>query len=190
MNKSSVLLRARIVEARRRLRFVVASAALMLLTGCVSVPEHERLAQPAPEFSPLAFFSGRTVGEGTLDILLKPGRTPLHVAGEGRIESDGALVLVQRVRRGGEDAPPTLRRWRIEAGGGGNYRGTLSDAESPVVGEVRGNRLHLRFVADGGVDVEQWLYLQPGAKVALNRMVVRKFGLPVAAVEETIRKAD
>ena len=54
-----------------------------------------------------------------------------------------------------------------------------------------GNRLHLRFTTtDGGLDAEQWLYLQPGGRVALNRMVLRKFGLPVATLDETIRKVD
>ena len=40
----------------------------------------------------------------------------------------------------------------------------------------------------GGLHAQQWFYLQPGGQVALNRMVVTKFGLPVASLDETIRR--
>jgi Protein of unknown function (DUF3833) len=74
--------------------------------------------------------------------------------------------------------------------GGGRYGGTLSDAEGPLVAQITGNCLHLRYSAKGHLSVEQWLYLQPGGKVALNRMVVRKFGIRVARLDETIRRVD
>ena len=53
---------------------------------------------------------------------------------------------------------------------------------------MRGNRLHLAYKMKNGMGVEQWIYLQPGGQVALNRMRVTKFGVPVATLEETIRK--
>ena len=40
----------------------------------------------------------------------------------------------------------------------------------------------------GGLHAQQWLYLQPGGQVARNRMVVTKFGVPVASLDETITK--
>lgn len=158
------------------------------LAACVTPPEHAGLAQAQPEFSPSAFFTGRTVGEGTLRVLIA-GTSHTHVVGHGQVEPDGTLVLVQRIERG--DEPPQTRTWHIrQAGDAQHYTGTLSTAEGPVTGEVEANRLHLRFIADGGLDTEQWLYLQPGSQVALNRMVVRKFGLQVAVLEETIRKEE
>ncbi|MEO7242252.1 MAG: DUF3833 family protein [Variovorax sp.] len=161
--------------------------AVLPLTACVSTPEHATLAEPAPLFSPAAFFSGNTTGEASLKVIFK-GSTPVHVMGQGRVEPDGTLVLVQRVTEG--DNAPTTRTWRIRSAGDNRYTGSLTDAEGPIEGDVNGNRLHLRFTAKGGLGTEQWLYLQAGGQVALNRMVVRKFGVPVASLEETIRRAQ
>ncbi|MEO8250547.1 MAG: DUF3833 family protein [Burkholderiales bacterium] len=167
------------------MRTMLLSCLALPLAACIVTPEHADLARAEPVFSPAGFFSGRTHGQATLKILLS-GSTPVQVVGEGTVEPDGTLVLVQRIERGSES--PATRTWRIHPAGDGRYGGTLTSAEGPVTGDVSGNRLHLRFTAEGGLDTEQWLYLQPGGQVALNRMVVRKFGLPVAALEETIGK--
>lgn len=155
------------------------------LAACVSIPRHVDLARPGPIFSPGAFFSGRTEGKATLRIAVK-GTAPVRVEGDGHVEPDGTLVLVQRVRQG--DKPPTTRTWHIRSAGPGRYTGTLTDATGPIAGDVTGNLLHLRFTMKGGLDTEQWLYLQPGEQVALNRMVVRKFGVAIASLSETITK--
>ncbi len=175
-------------SAQRLLGKLLPFAFTLSLAACVALPEHVKLARAQPEFSPNAFFSGRTVGEGTLKVLIA-GTSHTHVVGQGHVEPNGTLVLVQRIERG--DELPQTRTWRIrQAGDAQHYTGTLSTAEGPVTGEVDANRLHLRFVGDGGLDTEQWLYLQPGGQVALNRMVVHKFGLTVAVLDETIRKED
>lgn len=56
-----------------------------------------------------------------------------------------------------------------------------------MTGEVTGNLLHLAFSMKGGLRAQQWLYLQPGGQVSRNRMLITKFGLPVASLDETIR---
>ena len=178
----------------RRLSGITVGVALfgLALAGCVTTPEHIDLARSAPVFSPNEFFAGASTGEGDLRILLS-GASQTHVTSRGEVAPDGTLVLVQQVQRG--SGPPTTRTWRLHAVGpaaGGRYAGSLTSAEGPVSGEVEGNRLHLRFTAKsalGGLDTEQWLYLQPGGREALNRMVVRKFGIPVASLRETIRKS-
>ena len=40
----------------------------------------------------------------------------------------------------------------------------------------------------GGLKAEQWLYLKRGGQVAENVMVIRKFGIPVARLTETITR--
>ena len=157
------------------------------LAACVSTPTHRALAEPAPVFSPQAFFAGRTIGKGTLKIDIS-GSKPTNVVGDGHVEPDGTLVLVQRVAEGTK--PVRTRTWHIRPAGEGHFSGTLSDAKGPISADVRGNRLHIRFTAKGGLDIEQWLYLQPGGQVAVNRMVVRKFGIPVASLDETITKQN
>ena len=174
--------------ARRLIGKLLVLAFALSLAACVALPEHAELARAQPGFLPNAFFSGRTVGEGTLKVLLA-GTSHTHVVGQGHVEPDGTLVLVQRIERG--DEPVQTRTWHLRrAEEPQHYTGTLSTAEGLVTGDVEANRLHLRFVADGGLDTEQWLYLQPGGRVALNKMEVRKFGLLLAVLEETIRKED
>ncbi len=112
----------------------------------------------------------------------------VRVEGRGRIEGD-VIVLDQVVRRGRRAAE--TRQWRLRHEGAGRYSGTLSDAAGPVVGQAEGNVLHLRFAMKGGVRADQWLTLQttPGAQGGArveNVMIMRKFGLPVARLDEVI----
>jgi hypothetical protein len=96
-------------------------------------------------------------------------------------------VLDQKVQREGH--PVETRQWRIHKQRDGRFGGTLSDAKGPITAEVNGNCLHLKYViAKGSYGAEQYVYLQPGGRIAINRMIIRKFGLTVATVEETIRK--
>ena len=163
----------------------VALLASLALAACVSAPPDARLEAPAPAFDAVRFFDGRTRGEGELKTALSRARA-VHVAGSGHVEADGTLVLDQSVAR--EGAKPERREWRIRPDGHGRYTGTLSDAAGTVTGETVGNRLHLAFPMKGGLRAEQWLYLQPDGQTAINRMTIRKFGVPVAALRETIRR--
>ena len=161
--------------------------ALLALAACVSAPPRPALDAPAPAFVPERFFAGPTHGDGHLRILLG-GSHQVQVEGRGHSEADGTLVLDQTVRR--DAAKPSTRQWRIHMTRPGHYAGTLSDARGRVTGDVQGNRLRLAFTGKDGFAVEQYLYLQPGGQVALNRMTVRKFGVPVAALTETITRRD
>lgn len=164
-----------------------ACLAPVLLAACGAAGPDEALQSAAPVFDPSVFFAGRTAGQGTVNVILR-AKEPLRVEGAGRVEGDGTLVLDQIVRRGAR--PPERRQWRFRRLGPGSYGGTLSDATGPVRAEVSGNRLHLRYPMKGGVQAEQWLYLQRDGRTALNRMSIRKFGMAVAHIDETIRKLD
>ena len=159
--------------------------AVSTLPGCVGTPAHQDLFEAAPKFSPAEFFAGETVGEGTLKIVFK-GARHTHVVGHGHVEAGGVVVLTQDVKEG--DKPVRTRTWRIRPAGTNRFTGTLSDAKGPIAASVSGNRLNIVYKMKGGLDVEQWLYLQTGKTTALNRMVVKKFGIPVASLRETIVK--
>ncbi len=136
-------------------------------------------------FDALAFFEGHSEGVGTLDKMV--GKTEqMRVSSEGTRLADGSLRLVQRVTQGARRE--RKRTWIIRETAPGRYAGTLTDAAGPVRGESDGNRLHLAYVMKGGFMVHQWLYLQPGGRVAQNRMRVSKLGMAVARLDETIRK--
>lgn len=169
------------------MRRPVALAAALACCACVPAGRLAREQAAAPVFDPLAFFAGRTRGVGVLSVMFR-GRQRTVVDGRGRISPDGAVTLDQTVTRG--DGPPTRREWRLRRIGPGRYAGTLTDATGPVIGKVLGNRLHLAFAMRGGLHAEQWLYLQPGGRVARNRMVVKKLGLPVASLDETITRVQ
>ena len=169
----------------RAASLILALGAPLLLGGCLGQVRQPALAAPQPRFDALAFFDGHSEGIGTLDkIVGKTERT--RVSSDGERLADGSLRLVQRVTEG--DKPERRRTWIIREAAPGNYTGTLTDAAGPVTGESDGNRLHLAYKMKGGLDVNQWLYLQPGGKVAQNRMKVSKLGIAVARLDETIRK--
>jgi hypothetical protein len=146
------------------------------------------LALVAAAIDPIVFFTGRTEGEGTLSVAMQERPVTVRVRGIGRVDPDGTLVLDQRVREGSK--PVKERQWRIRQIAPGRYAGTLSDADGPVSGELVGERLHLRFKMKGGLTADQWLALDPGGNSVRNVMTVRKLGVRVATLDETIRRRD
>lgn len=136
---------------------------------------------------PIAFFEGRTVGEGRLSAMMRKTRG-VTVSSVGRVEPDGTLVVDQIV--GEEGKPPRDRSWRIRAVSPGRYEGALTDATGPVTGTLTGDRLQLDFAIKGGLTVRQSLTFTADRMTAQNRMVVRKWGMKVATLEETIRKLE
>jgi hypothetical protein len=172
------------ISARRR-HFI--PLALLLATSA-SAAAPQQATGPAPgSFDMLRFFEGRTEGAGTLSIVMRSAQT-MRVQSIGRRESDGSLTLRQTIKEGAKR--PRVREWRIRELGQGGYTGTLTDATGPVNARTEGGRLRIRYEMKGGLDVEQWLVPQPGGRSLANEMRVRKFGLVVARVEETIRKLD
>lgn len=158
--------------------------AALALPGCVAIPEHRSLAAPAPVFEPIAFFLGATVGEGQMRILRHPIRA-IRVDGVGHMEG-ATLIVDQHVQDTG--ASPKDRHWRLTPADPGHWTGTLTDAVGPVAVTATGNTLTIRYRMHGGLTVRQWVYLQPGGQMALNRMAVFKLGMPVARLAETIRR--
>lgn len=145
------------------------------------------LAAPAAAApaDPLRFFAGRTQSDGIVKVLFKKAyRT--HSSGIGRMESDGSLSLIQRVEDDGK--PPLERRWRVRAAGPGHWTAVMSQAIGPVEIDQIGERFRFRFTMPGHLGVEQWLIPLPGGDTARSTTKVRKYGLPVAATESTVRK--
>jgi hypothetical protein len=162
------------------------SLALALAATAAGAATVQPPSASSATLDPIAFFTGRSQGEGTVDTLLaKPVK--LLVESVGRIEGD-SLILDQTIREGAE--PPRNRRWIMRPVAPGRYTGTLTDAVGPVNVTVAGPRATIRYRMRGGLDVDQQLTLQAGERTLLNRLHVRKFGIKVATVEETIRKID
>lgn len=157
---------------------------LVLATACVPAPPLAPVS-PAPVFDAIAFFDGRAEGVASLKVIFKSAHS-IRVHSHGVRQPDGSLVLDQIVEEAGKK--PRKRQWRIRETSPNHYAGTLSDAASPITGETQGNRLHLHFTMKGGMDTNQWLTLSPNGQSAHNILVVRKFGLTLAVLDETITR--
>ena len=161
-----------------------AVAALVLaLAGCSS---SELPADPGAKLDPIAFFTGRSHGTATLDTLIGQPE-PVSVDSIGRVGPGGRLILDQVIRQA--DKSPRQRQWIMIPRGGGNYSGSLTDADGPVTVTVAGPRATIRYRMKNGMRVDQQLALQRDRRTLLNRLEVSRFGLRLATLQETIRKA-
>lgn len=171
---------------RRALAFALA-AGLGALTSCAKVRPVSELARSQPVFDVAGFFTGRSSGEGTLDLRFKDPE-PVRVESEGRMLVDGTLILDQIVTRGARS--PQRRRWRLRQVAPARWQGLLTEATDLVRAEVSGNQLAIRYPMKDGVRATQYLYLQPDGRTALNRMTFTLAGVKVGELNETIRKLD
>ena len=141
-------------------------------------------AQPARSFDPVVFFSGRTTGEGSLKKLFSSAQAT-HVIGRGRMEGV-VLVLDQTVTIAGEK--PRDRQWRLRAAGPGQWTGTLSDARGAVNASAAGAVLTIAYTSNDGMGIVQNVTLAADGRSARNLMKVKKFGMAVATLDETITR--
>ena len=167
-------------------RSLLAAALLPGVAGCVSaVGAPPPIAASGPVLDPIAFFAGATHGTGTLHIILSKAQAT-DVTGRGIPEGEDAITLEQDVVRG--NAAASHRTWHLHRIAAGRYEGSLTDAVGPVVAENQGSALVIRFAMRHGLQVTQRLYPQPGGRVVLNTMTVRKWGIAVARLDERIER--
>jgi len=144
-------------------------------------------AQPSPVFDPLEFFVGPSRGVGTLKVAMKPTVT-IRVESLGRHDGKGGIILDQTIREGSQ--PPRQRRWLLRPTSPTTLTGTITDTPGTIRGRLKNNQLLLNYTMKGGLKAEHVMTLRPGGRVVMNRMTIRKFGFPVAHVEEVITKSD
>ena len=135
---------------------------------------------------PLSFFTGPTHGIGTIKIIFK-GAQPIRVTSRGRPDGHGGMYLDQDVSEGGK--PSQARHWYLRPTSATTVSGSLDpDASGPVLGSLSEQTLILSYPMKGGLTASQTLILQPGGRVLLNHMIVKKLGLTVATIDERISK--
>ena len=159
------------------------AAAALALSACGTAPPPEA-SQPGEAFDPIAFFTGASHGEATLDQIFKGSRR-VSVDSIGRERKDG-LLLVQRITVAGEQ--PRTRRWLLRRTAPGQYGGALTDANGPVETQAVGRAIRIRYPMKGGLKVELWLVARPGGRSLDNRLTVTKWGFRVATLRERIDK--
>jgi hypothetical protein len=155
----------------------------LLISGCAT-----GVRLPATQdavLDPVAFFSGRSHGEGTLHQIFSSSKQ-VRVDSLGRRNGNGGLVLTQRIRQEGKE--PRTRTWTIQPSGPNRYAGTLTEAVGPVTVTVDGPRAAIGYAMKDGLQVRQQLALQADGRTILNQLTVTKWGVRVARLEETIRR--
>lgn len=167
---------------------LLCAASVLLISGCLASAPARPQALPAPEFRPELFFSGRTHGDGTLLQRLRAPKA-LQVEGLGRMEADSTFRLDQTVTF--RDGTTEKRTWHMRRLDAHTYTATLSDAAGKVSAETNGNVFHLRYLLrQPAVYMEQWIYLQPGGRVADNEATVTILGVPWVRLSERITRSD
>ena len=141
-------------------------------------------AKDTPVLDPIAYFTGETNGRGRVKVVFKAA-VPLQVESLGTREGKG-LVVDQRISEGGK--PTRQRRWIIRPGHPGQFTGSLTDAAGPVTASAWGNTMRIAYTMRNDLDVEQWLVLADDKRTIQNQMTIRKWGIPVAWVDERISK--
>ena len=143
-------------------------------------------ARPGAAVDPVAFFTGRTEGTGSLDEIASSPKA-MRCTGVGAVRASDVFVLDQILEIAGE--PTKRRQWQLRRTGPGQYSGTISDARGPVTIAVTGNRMRIGYIMkEGGMRVESVLTLASDGRSASNSTKIRKLGFVVATLNETIRK--
>ncbi|RST31636.1 DUF3833 family protein [Sphingomonas ginkgonis] len=137
-------------------------------------------------FDPVAFFQGRSHGDGRLKVILQSAKS-VRVDSRGRVEPDGSLLLSQRVDQQGEAV--RTRTWRLTRISPTRFQGSLTDATGPVTVDLVGRGALIRYRMKNNMQVEQTL-TPMGPRVVQNSMRVSRLGVTVAHLDETIRKLD
>jgi len=168
-----------------RMIFRLARLALLPVAACAALASAVPPQSPgARSFDAVAFFTGSTTGEGKLKKMFSAAQV-VRVTGRGRVEG-GVLVLDQSVTIAGE--PKRERQWRLRADAPTRWSGTLSDAKGPVVASASGAVLTIAYTSDDGMGITQTVTLAPDGRSARNLMKVRKLGITVATLDETITR--
>lgn len=164
---------------------VISRRGLALMGALALLPASAGLQaqNTARTFDPAAFFTGRTTSEGTLSQIFASTKTT-RVSTFGTRQRNGDMVLDQQVQIG--DEPVRNRTWRLRETSPGRYSGTISDAADDLEGTLSGDTLTLTYTMDNNLGVHQEITVNPGGQSARNVMRIKRFGITVARLRETI----
>ena len=143
------------------------------------------VASAEQPIDPLRFFAGRTETDGIVKVMFhKSYRT--HSIGQGVMQPDGSLTLVQHVADEGK--PPHDRKWKVRPVSSGMFSANMSEAVGPVVIQQAGDSYRFRYTMKGNLKVDQTITPLADGRSARNFGKVRRMGVVVATTTGTIRK--
>lgn len=166
------------------MRRLIAPAVLLglaaLTVAACTHRDTEDMAGKEPRLVPEEFLVGNLRAWGMIEDRFGKPRSQFTVQLAGRWDGRELILDEDFVYDSGRRQK---RQWRFQKTGPGRYEGRAADVPGIAVGTVAGNAFHLRYPleiprGDGTmtVDMDDWLYLQPGG-VAINRAWMSKFGI-------------
>jgi hypothetical protein len=167
------------------LRMAIAAALLVVVRPGAAAFGTPTGVAPVPGFDPVTFFTGATDSVGSLKQVFSSAKAS-HVTGFGAFRSNGLFVLDQSVMIAGE--PTRSRQWQLHQISPSQFGGTVSDGSSPVTISVSGNRLVIRYAMQGGLGLTSILTIAPDGRRGHIESRIKKWGITVATLSETIRK--
>jgi hypothetical protein len=166
----------------RRIALLVRSAALLIAVTCAV---SSAVASQPQSFDPITFFTGATDSTGSLKQAFSSAKAT-HVTGFGSMRGNGVFVLDQTMNVTGQSAQS--RQWQLHQISPGHFGGSISDGKGPVTIDVAGNRLLIGYTMKNGLKVSSVLTIDAGGRTGHNVSTVRKWGMTVANLSETISK--
>ena len=160
--------------------------------GCSSLAPAD-FARTSPRFNPAAFFTGKTHSWGVFENRSGEPARRFTTDAVGSRERDGTLVLEQTFTY--EDGSTQHRRWRIRQVDEHRFEAQANDVVGVAHGEAYGNAFHWAYTVAlkpgnplYNVRLNQWMYLQAGGQLMVNRATIRKFGVEVQQVTEYFQR--
>ena len=185
MSETRSFASARRLAAKRRIAPVLRGVALFVAVSCADGAVSGAGAVQTQGFDPITFFTGATESTGALKQAFSSAKST-RGSGFGAMRGKGTFVLDQTMTIAGE--PAKKRQWQLHLISPGHFGGMISDGKGPVTIDVAGNRLLIKYTMANGLKVQSTLTIDPGGRSGHNRSSVRKWGMTVATLDETILK--
>ncbi len=139
----------------------------------------------APRLELEQFFAGRTEAWGMFQDRFGSVRRQFTVDIEG-IVKDETLILVEDFSY--SDGEVERRVWTVRRTGPDSYEGEAEGVSGKARGRISGNAFRWRYDFDLSINgrvwrvhFDDWMFLQPGGQVVLNRAAVSKWGIGLGA---------
>jgi len=177
--------------ARAAAAVLVLASALALGCSLLPGPNVEQYAAERPQLDLPAFFAGTTQAWGMFQDRggVVKRRFVVHIDGQG---SGDAFELDEHFVY--NDGMLQQRRWHLQRGADGLWRGRADDVVGEALGQVRGNALHWTYtlrlpVGNSSYDIacDDWMFLLD-EHTMINRTRMSKFGIEVGQVTLFFRK--
>lgn len=157
-----------------------------------TMPDIEIYKNELPLMDVKAFFNGRLAAQGLVQDWRGKVVSRFDVAMHGSWQGDTGTLIEDFTYYSGETQH---REWTLQLLPDGRIEGTAADIIGKATGQVCGNAMNLHYLMDVETQgrkirlkFDDWMWLMRGDTV-INRVALKKFGLPVATLTIFMQKS-